>query len=476
MRVLLANLKLCYQCRVLWLLYPLVASFLVFFGGFDLRIRSVMGGIGFAKGTYFTRMGLVCAIGLAVGTIVASVQMEVLSRPFSFCLPNHRAVLRRFVFLAGLMVTVAVSLLWPAKNVSASLSPVYFSGVITTAYFVGVSIGLTFRGAVMGFVLLLILFLPMGGSILDWKVSTELAVATASAATTAMLGAVSAGAVWWWLGRTDLFRRHCGRLWLGLLGLWNPTAKEDYRLAHLSARVGRTPRPTADGFLLSRTRDCEDRSTAKYVWGAFYTWLLPGGGGRCSTAWNGFFGLVSAVLAWYMPFVGPFFIANAAVLAWIPGSIPLCSPLLVAGGRRERFFATMAPVVVVGIIVTLSITVAFSAMDLMEGHTILGLVHIEAPKPSLYTKIPPMNLRLVILLMALFPLARLSEIKLGGKGFGVRIARAIVLIPALVLAMYRRPLLTAIPLAYVALGFVLSWVLCTYGVYRIAMRSDLGRK
>jgi hypothetical protein len=476
MRVLLANLKLFYQCRVLWLVYLLVASFLVVSGGFDLRMRSVMGGIGFARGAYFTWMGLVCAIGLAVGTIAASVQMEVLPRPFSFCLPNHRAVLRRFIFLVGLMVTVVVSLLWPAKNVSASLSPVYFSGVIATAYFIGVSIGLTFRGAVMGFVLLLILFLPMGGSTLDRKASTELAVATTSATATIMLGAVSASAVWWWLGRTDLFRRCCGRPWLGLLGLWNPTAKENYRLAHLSARVGRTPRPTADGFLLNRTRDCEDRSTAKYVCGAFYTWLLPGGGGRCSTAWNGCFGLVSAVLAWYMPSMAPFFIVNAAVLAWIPGSIPLRSPLLVAGGRRERFFTTMASVVVLGIIVTLSITVAFSAMDLMEGHTILGWVRIEAPKSSLYMKIPPMNLRLVILLTALFPIARLSEIKLGGTGFGVRIARPIVFLPSLMLAMHKRALLMTISPTCVALAFVLSWIACTYGVYRTAMRSDLGRK
>jgi hypothetical protein len=186
--------------------------------------------------------------------------------------------------------------------------------------------------------------------------------------------------------------------------------------------------------------------------------------------------LTCAVAAWYLPLGGPFFIAAAAVLVPGPGKSPVGgSPLLVAGGRRERFLAMMVPILILGIIVTLGITATFAAMDLMRGHTFLGLVSIEAPKSS-WSMETPMNLKAVVLLLALFPLARLLEVEFGGKGPRTYIGHRIVFIPAFILAMLKRPWLMAIPSVYVAFVFILSWAFCILGVHRIAMRRDLGRR
>ena len=90
MRVLLANLKLFYQCRALWLLYVFVAFNLLSLGGMSLGLHPFRGSVGAAEGVSFIWMSIICAVSLAVGAIVATVQMGVIAAPLSFCLPDHR--------------------------------------------------------------------------------------------------------------------------------------------------------------------------------------------------------------------------------------------------------------------------------------------------------------------------------------------------------------------------------------------------
>jgi hypothetical protein len=478
MRVLLVNLKPFYQCRALWLISPLGVPLLLFFVSFGFQMRTIALGAKIGRGTYFMGMGLACGLGLALGLVVACVQMEVLSKPFSFCLPAHRAASRRLVLLFGLIVGPVIWLIWPAKDVSASLSPVYFSGVGVTAYFVGASAGFLFQNTVgvsmVG--IILSLSLPSYGFLLDRYAPTGLAVTPASTTITAILGAMSGVAVWRWLGRTDLFRRRCGRPRLSLSESWSPAAREKHRLARASTKTRPVLPPNADGFLLRLSMRSAEGSVAKYVWGMLYAWLLPGAGGRWRLVWIGLWSLISGACAWCVPPIGIYLISASLLVGWPVPNLSLSSPLLISGGRRERFLKTLIVIVSLGAMMTVGVLLAFLAMDLLGVPNLTARAPIGRPEGYLIRVfLEPMNLRLVALLTALFPVGCLVEIALNGKSPWVNVPKVLYFFVAM-LAVYTRPSLMAIPPTCVGVAFVLLWIVCIYGVHRIALRSDLGRR
>lgn len=185
MRVLLVNLKLFYQCRPLWSTYIHVTFFLLIIGGaLPHLFRSNLGD---AEGISFTWMGIICAISMAVGTIVATMQMGVISTPLSFCLPDHRVVFRKLVLLVGLVLSLVVLLIEFANAPPLSLSPVFLFGLSLAVYFAGVGISLASRYGLMG-VAFGGLFLPMGGILLDLKEPKEFVAITVPAVALILLG------------------------------------------------------------------------------------------------------------------------------------------------------------------------------------------------------------------------------------------------------------------------------------------------
>src|SRR5512146_1139782 len=91
MHPLLANLKQFYQRRGILLIYGLT---------------SVTAGLFVAAGLFDTdaqegRFAGLLILAFASGLLVAVMQMEVLSRPLSFCLPGHHGVVRRLVLALG---------------------------------------------------------------------------------------------------------------------------------------------------------------------------------------------------------------------------------------------------------------------------------------------------------------------------------------------------------------------------------------
>ncbi len=473
MRVLLANLKFFYQCRGLWSIYFLVTSVLVF-TGVGFRTHPFWGLLGDTEGIPFAWMGVICAVSLAVGAIVVDLQMGVISAPLSFCLPDYRIVLRKLVSLVGLVLSLLVLLIGYAMDSFTELSPLYLFGISLVAYFGTVSIGLASRYGVMG-IALGAGILPMIGTLLDFERSSGVVPTTASTVVAILLGTGGAVAVWQWLGRPELFRRRCGRPWQGLSGVWDAAAREKYRWLLVSPRGRPAPDATIGRFLLDMMTKCEPGSTAKYVWGRLYTWLLPGAGGRLLIGSVGLLGPASVALAWYLR-GEPLAIALMVVL---PGAIlypsPLHSSLLVAGGRRERFLAAMGSIVILGTILSLSVILAFEIVTAVIGvHVFAEPLRPGYPK-SLTGRETPLNLRLIVLLLSLFPISRLLEVKFGRKLVWVSTSQTALFFPVIWLVIWRRTWLLAIPLGYIALIFILSWVLCAYGVYRVAMGSDLVR-
>ena len=89
MRVLLVNLKHLYQRRSLWIVYAGVVMVVWFWSALSVTKGKVPFG-GFLLGS------------LLLGLLVATLQMETASKPFSFCLPGHREAVRRLVLRVGI--------------------------------------------------------------------------------------------------------------------------------------------------------------------------------------------------------------------------------------------------------------------------------------------------------------------------------------------------------------------------------------
>jgi uncharacterized membrane protein len=104
MSILTANLKHLYQRRGLWLVYAffIVPMFLVIIA----MLHKPEAGKGM-----FT---LFLLLAFIIGFITASLSIEVMNKPFSYCLPGHRKTVRQFIFLIGIAVSLLGSPLFLA--------------------------------------------------------------------------------------------------------------------------------------------------------------------------------------------------------------------------------------------------------------------------------------------------------------------------------------------------------------------------
>ena len=126
MSILTVNLKHLYQRRGLWLLYVLLVLF-----GFA-GIASLFDNMKAGQGRF---IGLI-ALAFVVGLLLSVLPLEVMSKPFSYCLPGHRKMVRKFVFCVGIVFNLLASLLffiYPGLNAGQLVLVVcsaFFAGMI----------------------------------------------------------------------------------------------------------------------------------------------------------------------------------------------------------------------------------------------------------------------------------------------------------------------------------------------------------
>lgn len=157
MRILLANLKHLYQRRALWLAYALLA--------FSIWINVIVwvGEPVALKGRF---IGLI-VLAFLVGMSAAMIHMEVLTKPFAFCLPGHRQAVKSFIFTVGVVANSAspmVFLFYPG------LFPTERLVVLCSAFFAGwifysAGVWLTFRAKQPIIFVGLLIFAIVGGSL-----------------------------------------------------------------------------------------------------------------------------------------------------------------------------------------------------------------------------------------------------------------------------------------------------------------------
>ncbi|MHC4745508.1 MAG: hypothetical protein ACYS8Z_26640, partial [Planctomycetota bacterium] len=126
MSILTANLKHLYQRRGMWLIYLLfVPMAFTFLKGPLLEEKPDRGDfVGFAVLPFF------------IGFILTLPQMDVFSKPMSYCLPGHRRMFRRYVFGTGIAISVLCSLLF-LSHPDLSGWPLLF--VLCSSFFAGLA-------------------------------------------------------------------------------------------------------------------------------------------------------------------------------------------------------------------------------------------------------------------------------------------------------------------------------------------------
>jgi hypothetical protein len=349
------NLRHLYQRRGFWLVWGLLGIF------------GVLGPIGaVAEGSLGASLVCTYVVFLA-GVFVSAMQVEILSKPFSWCLPGHREVPRRFMGCVGGVLSVLSAMLLGAVyhgDVTAKLMvcvSIFF--LCTMAYWLGASIVWAFPnwGAAISVSMLVLLV----GNFVDIDTIFEY-VAVRWWWATAAAGVVVNVAAWRYWGKDGLARRYCGKMWMGAFDVWN---KE--KMARWGrARTAKAYENAADGgrverFFLGRISRGSAGGSGRYIWGNLYKVFGAAAVGK--NDWMRFFVVIIPVVC-FLGYMG----AAINMIFIMPGlmvmnmKLHVHSSLLVCGGRRDRFWAGLATAIAIGIHVTGVVAVMGALSVLLE--------------------------------------------------------------------------------------------------------------
>ncbi len=458
MRVLLANLRQFRQRRSLVLDYGIVGviTFVV--------IYNALLDAGARRGAFAWLLVPV----LVLGTVVAIMQMEVLTKPFSFCLPGHRAVVRRLILAVGFAASFFFSLpfvcypgLFDASPARAGLVLCSAFAANLMAYMLGVGVGVTARNAMalLGFLPFIVLLGPKVGL----NVGVEHAIVHSPVVIIALTVGTAIGG-WVWLGRASWFRRHSGAPRVGLCDAWDRSKMGKYREVFASRRFACTHHTGIDRFFLGRIGSQSQAGAWKYAWGALYQTSLV-----VAPQWKGllFVVLLALLVGGYLP-------GAALVIAVIPAMMagyaqpPVHSALLVAGGRTERFRATItvllvltaAAFLVVSLVVVLSNVLAHIMPEIAAGQERWTFDVIDSTA--------------LLLPVLIVPVVGLLQIVFNRKPVLHAVSFMLVFTFIMVVSLLGRISLSGPPLYAVGcVGAVLAWVVCLLVVRHVTLHRDL---
>ncbi len=365
MTILQANLKHLYQRKGFWVI------------ALGLGLFAFMCIMAIVDGEQGSFMVFAAWIYIAAG-FTSALQVEVLTRPFSWSLPGHAGIPVKFLFCVGLSVSLfwsVVFLFYPAPTLAERLLScvsVFFAGTIF--YWLGAWFVFRFPNWVFAIVMSPILMVY--GRYLDLYVLFERVIVDAWFAVI-LLGGLVNFLAWRHWSRPHMARKYCGRPWMGAFDAWNKVKMSEFQQARLAQKNKAIPAvlPRIEKFFLDRITDRTGPNTAQYIWGGLYkSFGLMGSrkkGGVLS--W-----LIMLPLLCFLGYMGP----GANILFIMPGimvanmSLHVRSTLLVSGGRTERFWSALsvaaATTLLATVIVTLMAALTIPLQAIMPELTIKG--------------------------------------------------------------------------------------------------------
>jgi len=351
MSILSANLKHLYQRRMFWIVGLLLGA-----GAFAVAAA-------IAEAVARNKSGAFCGPALWMfpfGILIATLPVDVLTKPFIYCLPGHGNVPRKFLFSIGLCLSFLWSLsflffpgLNPAQTALACLSAF---ATLTVSYWFGAWIVFRYRSwpGFLGFFPLLML------ANMWLNISTPFVHAiVANPLPMILLGALANVLAWRYWSRPGLARRYCGQLWMNAFDGWDKEKVSKLQKARLAEKDKKKPNsirisPAVEEFFLSRIRRADTAGLSQYLWGGLYnTFGLMIS--RQRQNWINSLLIMVPLLCFlcYMPGRGKniIFILPGIMAAFM--SLNVHSSLLISGGRRERFWTALTLAAASAVLVTL---------------------------------------------------------------------------------------------------------------------------
>lgn len=336
MGILTVNLKHLYQPRGVWF------GHLIILCGVPIALF-------FTK--FYDRYLGYLLISFWTGVFAGNMQKDVLTKPFSFCLPGHRRIPKLFIFWIGGVVNLilgCVFLLYPGLSFPYVLMAILAGGFVgMILYFCGVCIPLLgLEKLSWGIYLLLIL----GAIFFKWDKVVQDIIISWPIPTILAGGLVC---VWFWrlLGRDSLARRHCGRL---VCGEFDTSLKaQKYRQTQADRNLTAAKANFFERlheFFLRRMNRYEFLGKGRYVWGNFYmvfgrgfgTWRMKDVLASCA--------LIS-FLVLFFGFVGKGDGVNLLFVILALGVLSLdllpYRSMLFPAGRAEKYFSTLLLAVII---------------------------------------------------------------------------------------------------------------------------------
>ena len=358
MSVLTVNLKHLYQRRGLWLFYVIVVLFAL------ACIAVLFDDTKAGQGRFIG----VIVLAFVVGLLLTVLPIEVMSKPFSYCLPGHRKMVRKFVFCVGIVLNVFGSLLffvYPFLNMGQLVLVVcsaFFAGMLS--YLLGAGLAFAVRNSVafIGFLPLIII----AGRFFDLHSVLE-RVIVENPLVVISVGVLSSCVVWFWLGDEDRARKYIAVPWIGFFDALNPAKVKRYariRMAGKWEKLKKYTSPRLESFFLDRMSKYDYVSAGRYIWGALYAAaVVP------VLQWTSVLSIVIMVIlmSLFLGYMGPaatfmFFFMPIIVVMNI--RLPVHSSMLISGGRKERFAGTITAVAVAAVPISV-VAVAMVALSIL---------------------------------------------------------------------------------------------------------------
>lgn len=377
MNILNANLKHLYQRKGCWII------------NIALALSAIPGIKAVYKGNEEAFLIILPAWMYFAAIFTTPMQIEILTKPFSWSLPGHDRIPARFLFTAGMSMSLfwaVIFLMYHASFLERILISLSVFSLATIIFWIGVWIVFRFPnwiGAMAFFPLAL-----LAGNFLDVHKFFQ-TLLTDYWYCTVLLAPIANYLAWRGLTRPGLARKYCCKLWLGTFDAWNKEKMLQFNQARQAQKKQPTysEDPLVDNFFLKRISHLPSMNTSNYIWGSLYSFY----GFMLSRRKDWIKSLISFVpvicFLGYMDAGNFFFLMPGLMVANI--NLQTRSSLLISGGRKERFYSTLTLAVTIAMSITAMVTLiaaaTFPLKVIMPDLTIKGVsVIFQTMDPGLF--------------------------------------------------------------------------------------------
>jgi hypothetical protein len=473
MKPLTANLKLLYQYRMIWIYYPVLIT-----GILMLLNKSFNFAPSPSKVPIPVSLELISLYGIGIGSLA----INILSKPFTFCLPDHTKNIRKMLLIVWLTVTIICSVIISIlsaidKNIDYAVF-IATIGLISLSYWIGVAIILP-KGKYILLAYFTIIILCLTTNILTTLNPTsknfELVFFTHPWASTLMSGILS-NLIYRAINSRDNVRRLCSMSWLGNFNKSAMVNQNRYMLERkYRNRDQKFDRDTElIGNLFSKLIRPQQSLHLAHLWGQVYLTIGP-----FITQWKSLL-LIGLFLPVFICLTSPLPTQDAFLFTWVI-FILACLPasLFCSFSRFNKFFLISRREHlwrgIVVLVTAISITLGFMGISIL----LLNVLSAIFPNFVLDGRVFVIpSVRWIFLITPIIISPLFGGLFILVKKNTLLVISLIILIPAvIILSCYTTIALENTPfivgLISVLLATAVTWGFHTATLYYVSMKRSL---